>query len=241
MDSRKIVDAFLWVTSTCVILYLLLAFFMAARATAQTDKLMESTMPQVIVKDISPEIPTPYKRRDWPHWDDVDRDCEDTRAEVLREESRVPVALSQAGCIVTEGRWYDPYTGKWFLNASDLDVDHLVPLSHAHAHGGASWSREKKRRYANDMEHPEHLIAVSSRVNRQKGNKGPDQWRPPNRRYWCDYAIYWVSVKTRWGLDVTESELAALHEMVDTCENEGGRVIDDGAVDEQRSAPGTSP
>jgi hypothetical protein len=56
-----------------------------------------------------------------------------------------------------------------------VDVDHVVPLKWAHDHGGGEWSREKKKRFAND---PLNLLVVHDRINRIKGAKGIDKWMP---------------------------------------------------------------
>ncbi len=60
--------------------------------------------------------------------------------------------------------------------ASDLDIDHVVPLAHAHRTGGANWLRRQKRQFAND---PGNLIAVDDRTNQEKGDKEPVRWKPP--------------------------------------------------------------
>ena len=39
----------------------------------------------------------------------------------------------------------------------------------------------------------DHLIAVSASANRSKSDQGPEEWRPPDESYWCDYAVDWVS------------------------------------------------
>ena len=94
-----------------------------------------------------------YDRSDWPHWIDDDSDCQNTRAEILIRDSKTPVKFKRnKGCTVTWGTWFDLYTGQTFFKASDVDIDHVVPLKHAHEHGGASWSRRQKRIFANDME-----------------------------------------------------------------------------------------
>ena len=36
-----------------------------------------------------------------------------------------------------------------------------------------TWSRERKRAYANDLDDPDKLIAVDRGLNRQKGAKDP--------------------------------------------------------------------
>ena len=44
----------------------------------------------IAVAAVPDELP-PYDRDDWRHWTDEDKDCQNTRHEVLTEESRVPV------------------------------------------------------------------------------------------------------------------------------------------------------
>ena len=43
-------------------------------------------------------------------------------------------------------------------------------------------------------------------INRSKGARGPDQWKPEDSSYWCQYAIDWASIKNTWNLTVTEPE-----------------------------------
>ena len=161
----------------------------------------------------------PYDRGDWRHWTDEDGDCQNTRHEVLVAESISEVKFRDSeGCHVEAGRWSDSYTGDVFTDSSDLDVDHMVPLANAHKSGGYAWDSDRKREYANDLTYDGHLIAVSASANRSKGAKGPDGWRPPNRDYWCQYAMDWVFIKWEWRLTATDEEAAALSEMLASCE-----------------------
>ena len=159
-----------------------------------------------------------YDRRDWKHWVDADRDCQSTRQEVLLAEAIGAVALARDGCTVVSGRWLDPYTGETFTDPRKLDVDHLVPLKNAHESGGWAWDAETRKRYANDLDDPDHLVAVSARANRAKGAKGPDEWMPPNRAYHCAYLRAWLDVKSRWGLWMRPAEARVIFEGLEACE-----------------------
>jgi len=156
-----------------------------------------------------------YNRKDYRHWIDEDRDCQNTRNEVLIQESLDPVSFkSSKGCKVSSGRWFGAFTGQAFNNPKQLDIDHLVPLKEAHDSGAHAWSKSKKRDYANDMSHPDHLIAVSSRANRSKGAKDPSEWLPPDRSYWKQYVEVWVGIKIRWGLTADRSEISVLQDVL---------------------------
>lgn len=154
------------------------------------------------------EFVSVYDRSDWPHWTDADGDCQDTRAEVLITTSRVPVKFKRnRGCVVTWGQWLDPYTGQMFDKASDLDIDHIVPLKEAHVSGGYAWTREQRRAFAND---PENLVPVSADANRQKGASDPSSWLPDPPEVQCQYLRQWVLIKEKYQLDADEKERAAV-------------------------------
>ena len=156
-----------------------------------------------------------YERKAWKHWIDEDRDCQNARHEVLIEESMGPVLFkSDEGCSVLSGNWIDPYSGLEITDATTLDIDHLVPLKEAHESGGFAWDTEKRRSYANDLVDPNHLIAVSRGLNRQKGASDPAEWLPPNLKYQVAYAQAWVGVKLRWDLTADKRELAALRALL---------------------------
>ncbi|MGL4388212.1 MAG: YHYH domain-containing protein [Brevinema sp.] len=140
-----------------------------------------------------------YDRDEWKHWIDADGDGQDTRQEVLIEESLVPVTFDERGKVLS-GKWFDPFSGEYFTDPKELDVDHVVPLKNAYDSGGASWDRKKKEAYANYLDDPNHLMAVSAKENRSKGSKDPSEWLPPNKSFHCEYIRIWHKIKITWGL-----------------------------------------
>ena len=163
--------------------------------------------------------PIDYDRGDWGSgWSDDDSDCINTRHEVLILESLTRAGLSSSGCSVVSGQWYAAFTGTYVTNPSSLDVDHFVPLANAHNSGGWAWSSATKESYYNDLVDPQHLIAVTASANRSKGSRGPEDWKPSDSFYWCQYADSWVDIKVRWALTVTSAELSALQSMLGTCD-----------------------
>ena len=163
-----------------------------------------------------------YDRNDWKQWTDADRDCQDARNEVLIAESRTKVAYrTDRKCRVAAGEWLAPYTNTIVTDPGRLDVDHMVPLGNAHDSGAWQWSANRRERYANYLDDPQHLIAVTASANRSKGARGPDQWKPEDQTYWCQYAVDWIAIKSTWDLTVTEAGtwLASMVQMLYSCAN----------------------
>ena len=174
----------------------------------------------ITVADVPDELPD-YDRDDWRHWTDEDRDCQNTRHEVLIEESRTDVEYkTDDQCKVEVGEWYGAYTGTVVTDPTELDIDHMVPLANAHKSGGWAWSDERKRSYANSLDDPAHLIAVTRAANRMKGAKGPEEWLPSNTAHLCQYALDWIRVKQTWELTATPAEASALQELLATCDSQ---------------------
>jgi hypothetical protein len=156
--------------------------------------------------------PAGYVRSKFRHWDDADHDCRNTRAEVLAKESTRKVTGT---CTIRTGRWVSYYDGRTFTKASQLDIDHLVPLKEAWASGARSWSAAKREAYANDLGDVRTLVAVSAHANRSKGDRDPAHWLPTLRK--CRYVNQWVVVKLRWGLTVDRAEKAKLARVAAGC------------------------
>ncbi|WP_299592874.1 DUF1524 domain-containing protein [uncultured Microbulbifer sp.] len=156
-----------------------------------------------------------YDRHEWlPRWSDADRDCQNTRHELLIRFSLAPVTFKNSkNCQVAFGLWMDPYTGSFFEKASDLDVEHIVPLKWAHDHGAAGWSREKKRMFAED---PDNLWLVDDGRNQSKGHRGPDQWMPPYGPVRQVYLRRFMAIAEKYGLQASDVELQIFLAMKET-------------------------
>lgn len=155
---------------------------------------------QLRQSDLFYPVARPFDRSLYPHWIDADGDCQDTRTEVLILESLEPPRLSADGCEVLAGRWYDPYTDRTITDPRELDVDHRVPLGEAHRSGADRWDRARRTSFANDLTHPDTLIAVGRSANRSKADGDPLSWMPPAWGYRCAYVDRWRDTKRRWDL-----------------------------------------
>jgi hypothetical protein len=185
--------------------------------TTTTTTASSTSYPQLVIREVSSSIPI-YDRDDWSHWSDDDGDCQNIRHEVLQDETQEAVTFTtSSNCYVDTGKWYGVYTATYYYSASELDVDHFVPLKNAHDSGGYEWTLAKKKEYSNYLEDSDHLIAVQSGANRSKGARGPENWKPTNKDYLCEYAYDWIRIKDTWGLTATQSEWNALVLMIDTC------------------------
>lgn len=137
-----------------------------------------------------------YSRDAFGHgWADTDKDCQNTRHEVLIQQSSTKPTLSKNGCKAEHGRWVSLFTGKVITDAKQLDIDHVVPLKWAWEHGANQWPDHKRVQFAND---PVNLIAVEASLNRAKGAKGPDEWLPPKNE--CQYVLRFKRILTKYAL-----------------------------------------
>ena len=156
-----------------------------------------------------------YDRSQWRHWVDEDGDCQDARVEILVRDLDVELDQEFSDCRIPFGLWLDPFTGAIFSDSSDLDIDHIVPLSYANKVGGHKWSPLLKKLFAND---PDNLMAVSAGQNRSKGDKGPSQYLPPDTKFHCEYIRIWEWVLRKYELDPLPEDDKVIDEMSRLCE-----------------------
>ncbi len=154
-----------------------------------------------------------YSRDLFPHWHTVSGAC-NTRETVLKRDGTNVVTNSS--CAAVSGSWFSPYDGASWSAASDVDIDHIVPLAAAWRTGASSWTTAKREQFANDITGPQ-LIAVTDNVNQAKGDQTPATWKPPRTTYWCTYAKMWTHSKFRWALTINSAEKSALTDMLNRC------------------------
>lgn len=78
---------------------------------------------------VAPQGPqTGYSRDLFPHWITQSGTC-NTRETVLKRDGTNVV--TNDACASVSGRWFSPYDGATWTAASDVDIDHVVPLSNA--------------------------------------------------------------------------------------------------------------
>lgn len=171
-------------------------------------------------RNVSHQSPVPqvsataYERSNFGHgWADFDGDCRNSRMEALISQSTNQVRFAEDNCRVISGRWISPFTGNVIHNASDIDIDHVVPLKWAWEHGADGWDQEKRERFAND---PVNLWSVELSLNRQKGAKGPEEWLPPAGQ--CQYVSRFVRIVKVYDLRPSQNQVDSYRQqLADYC------------------------
>lgn len=158
-------------------------------------------------------------------------------SEYVLKRDGTSVVVNSA-CTATSGSWFSPYDGATWTAASDVDIDHMVPLKNAWIvslsltctlpvndegpqltvvqSGANAWTTAQREAFANDVTRPQ-LWAVTDNVNQSKGDKNPANWKPPLSSFYCVYARSWVQVKYYYDLTISSAEKTALTSMLNTC------------------------
>ena len=129
--------------------------------------------------------------------------------------------------IVAElGGVYGPYTGQWFANKSETDIEHMVARSEAHDSGLCAADNATRRRFATDLL---NLTLASPSVNRnQKRDHDAAEWLPDRNRCW--FADRVVAVRQKYGLTIDQREAAALDRVLSTCSSTELSMLADGTA-----------
>ncbi|MER7642432.1 HNH endonuclease family protein [Streptomyces sp. NPDC087305] len=162
---------------------------------------------------VATEVRTGYERDLFPTWDTISGTC-NTREWILKRDGTNVVTNS--ACTATSGSWYSPYDGATWTAASDVDIDHLVPLAEAWDSGARNWTTAQRESFANDVTRPQ-LLAVTDNVNQSKGDQDPATWMPSLTSYRCTYVRAWVQVKYYYNLSVDSAEKTALTNYLASC------------------------
>jgi hypothetical protein len=154
-----------------------------------------------------------YDRELFPHWITISGTCNTRETVLQRDGSNV---VTSSACAATSGSWYSPYDGATWTAASDVDIDHVVPLAEAWRSGANAWTTSRRQSFANDLTRPQ-LIAVTDNVNQAKGDQDPTTWKPSLSSFWCTYARAWIQVKWYYNLTLQSAEKSTLTSMLNTC------------------------
>lgn len=181
------------------------------------------------VAEIPARIPGYDYRRDafGDAWDDANdapggRNGCDTRNDILDRDliEKSYVSIKRCPTAVATGTLVDPYTNEKiaFVRGNQIgasvQIDHIVPLALAWDLGARNWPDALRLRFAND---PANLLAVAGGANQDKGDSEPAFWMPPNRAFWCQYAVQFAEVLRGYGLPVDASSARVLREAAGTC------------------------
>jgi hypothetical protein len=162
---------------------------------------------------VQTEVRTGYNRDLFPHWITISGACNTRETVLKRDGSNV---VTDSACAATSGSWYSPFDGATWTLASDVDIDHLVPLAEAWDSGARNWTTSQRQAFANDLTRPQ-LLAVTDDVNQAKGDQDPATWMPSRTAYRCTYVRAWVQVKYYYGLSVDSAEKSALTSHLASC------------------------
>jgi len=111
---------------------------------------------------------------------------------------------------------YGPYTGSYFDNDGETDIEHIVAASEGHDSGLCSASANKRRRFATDLL---NLTLASPKVNRcsftGKCGKDAAEWMPSINKCW--FAERVRLIKTKYDLSVDQAEADSLEAVLSNC------------------------
>ncbi|WP_285313973.1 HNH endonuclease family protein [Pseudarthrobacter sp. fls2-241-R2A-168] len=175
---------------------------------------------RIPVKGRAPK--TGYSRDEFgPAWADVDRNGCDTRNDILaRDLTNETFKPGTRSCVVMTGTLADRYTGTTIRftrgqdTSSDVQIDHIVPLSDAWQKGAQQLTVDQRRDLAND---PQNLMAADGPTNAAKGDKDAATWLPPNKAFRCEYVARQTAVKAKYSLWTTQAEHDAIAGILEGC------------------------
>jgi hypothetical protein len=206
---------------------LLLIIFAAGELVGPNAEVLGASARELLTElSVKAETEFPYERNSqFGNFLTGNDDRCSTRIEVLLQERISGKTFGKDSCQVA-GIWNSPYDDRTTWDASDLQIDHQVPLKEAWDSGAIEWSDERRQAFTNDLAFWGSLTAVSNSVNESKRAEEPGQWMPPNSDFRCRYLALWIAVKWRWDLSVDEAELVVLTSQLNRCSDKSLTVPD---------------
>ena len=143
------------------------------------------------------------------------------RTTTATPQSVEPQIIAQQG-----GRIYGPYTGRYFANRGETDIEHVVARSEAHDSGLCAADGNTRRAFARDLL---NLTLASPSVNRhQKVDKDVAQWLPAMNQCW--YVSQVVLVKRKYNLSMDQAEATAAQRVLVRCSSTAMQFTDPGSA-----------
>jgi hypothetical protein len=175
------------------------------------------------IKIANPATDVAYNRAEWGVWSKLDGEKCNTRVQVLKAQG-VNVVTKDGNpdsCAIAGGIWVSPYDGEITdvkkgedtKPISKIQIDHVIPLKYAAAHGAKDWNQEKKVAFANDTT---QLLATSGTSNTSKGAKGPAEYMPRESEQ-CRYSQIWIDTAKKYDISITKADKNKLAEGIATC------------------------
>lgn len=117
--------------------------------------------------------------------------------------------------IVQLGGVYSPYTGEWFVDKYQTDIEHIVARSEAHDSGLCAADTATRRRFARDLR---NLTLASPQLNRyRKVAKDAAEWLPETNRCWFAHRV--IDVRRAYTLTIDRREARALDAVLASCDS----------------------
>lgn len=107
--------------------------------------------------------------------------------------------------------WICKYSNLIIKNATDIDVDHIVPLKFAWINGAYKWTTAQRLAFAID---PDNLISVNEHENRSKGDDGLLEYLPDNNVDF--YCKHWKIVTDKYKIKLSTAEIKVINASLST-------------------------
>ena len=175
---------------------------------------------------------TPIPVQNAPLWRGLTVAPEDRCSDYDAADYRYSPAV-ESRIVRAQGGIYGPYTGTWFDDTKETDIEHIVARSEAHDSGLCAADPDTWDRFASDLL---NLTLASPSVNRhQKVAKDPSEWLPALNECW--YVDRVVQVRRKYQLTIDRAEAEAIDGVLAGCQSTEMIVRDPGESSIATSTP----